>query len=115
MTSRQAKQQEDTYFRMMRILEKQPDLTQRQLAEKMGISVSGINYCLKALIQKGWVKANNFANSKNKLGYAYILTPSGLKEKTSLTSKFLKRKINEYEELKMEVESLKNELFENRK
>lgn len=110
MTSRQANQQEDTYFRVMRLLEEQPDLTQRELAEQLGVSVSGVNYCLKALMEKGWLKMNNFAHSKNKFGYAYVLTPQGLSEKAALTVRFLKRKMEEYEALKQEVESLKAEL-----
>ena len=81
MTRRQAKLQEDTYFRAMRLLQNNPDLTQRELAEKLGISVGGLNYCLKALMEKGLVKMKNFANSKNKFGYVYVLTPSGLGEK----------------------------------
>lgn len=109
MTSRQANQQEDTYFRVMRLLEEQPDLTQRQLAEQLGVSVSGVNYCLKALMEKGWLKMNNFAHSKNKFGYVYVLTPQGIAEKAALTARFLKRKMEEYEALKMEIEALKSE------
>ena len=109
MTSRQAKLQEDTYFRVMRILEENPDLTQRELAEKLGVSVGGLNYCLKALVEKGWVKMQNFANSKNKFGYVYLLTPSGVAEKAALTSRFLKRKMEEYEALKAEIEVLLHE------
>ncbi len=107
MTSRQAKLQEDTYFRVMRLLEENPDLTQRELAEKLGISVGGLNYCLKALMEKGLVKMKNFANSKNKFGYVYVLTPTGMAEKAAITQRFLKRKMEEYEALKAEIESLK--------
>lgn len=110
MTSRQAKLQEDTNFRVMRILEENPDLTQRELAQKLGVSVGGLNYCLKALVEKGWVKMQNFANSKNKFGYVYLLTPSGVTEKAALTSRFLKRKMEEYEVLKAEIKSLKREV-----
>ncbi|MCI3204950.1 MULTISPECIES: MarR family EPS-associated transcriptional regulator [Pandoraea] len=109
MTSRQAKVQEDTYFRVMRILQENPDLTQRELAEKLGVSVGGLNYCLKALMLKGWVKMQNFAHSKNKFGYVYVLTPSGVAERAALTSRFLKRKMDEYEALKEEIEALKRE------
>jgi len=109
MTSRQAKLQEDTYFRVMRILQENPDLTQRELAEKLGISVGGLNYCLKALMEKGMVKMKNFANSKNKFGYVYVLTPTGMAEKASITHRFLQRKMDEYEALKAEIEALKNE------
>ena len=107
MTSRQAKIQEDTYFRVMRILQENPDLTQRELAEKLGVSVGGLNYCLKALMDKGWVKMQNFQNSKNKFKYVYLLTPQGISEKVALTSRFLERKMQEYETLKAEIESLR--------
>jgi len=110
MTSRQAKLQEDTYFRVMRILQENPDLTQRELAEKLGISVGGLNYCLKALMEKGLVKMNNFATSKNKFGYVYVLTPTGMAEKAAITQRFLQRKLAEYEALKAELEALKAEL-----
>lgn len=110
MISRQAKLQEDTYFRVMRILQENPDLTQRELAEKLGISVGGLNYCLKALMEKGLVKMKNFANSKNKFGYVYILTPSGMAENAAITHRFLQRKIEEYEALKAEIEALKSEV-----
>ena len=107
MTSRQAKIQEDTHFRIMRILQENPDLTQRELAEKRVTSVGGLNYCLNALIDKGLVKMQNFSRSKNKFGYVYLLTPKGISEKITLTSKFLERKQAEYEALKAEIESLK--------
>ena len=106
MTSRQAQTQEDTNFRVMRILQENPDLTQRELAEKLGVSVGGLNYCLKALMDKGWVKMQNFQKSKNKFKYVYLLTPKGIAEKVALTSRFLDRKIKEYETLKTEIESL---------
>ena len=110
MTSRQAKLQEDTYFRVMRILQDNPDLTQRELAEKLGISVGGLNYCLKALMEKGLVKMKNFANSKNKFGYVYELTPTGIAEKAAITHRFLQRKMDEYEALKAEIEALRSEV-----
>ncbi|WP_235086411.1 MarR family EPS-associated transcriptional regulator [Chromobacterium sp. Beijing] len=110
MISRQAKLQEDTYFRVMRILQENPDLTQRELAEKLGISVGGLNYCLKALMQKGLVKMKNFANSKNKFGYVYVLTLSGVAEKAAITHRFLQRKVEEYEALKAEIDALKLEI-----
>jgi len=94
----------------MRLLEENPDLTQRELAEKLGISVGGLNYCLKALMQKGLVKMRNFAHSKNKFGYVYMLTPSGMAEKAAITQRFLRRKIEEYESLKAEIDALKQDL-----
>lgn len=110
MISRQARLQEDTYFRAMRILQENPDLTQRELAERLGISVGGLNYCLKALMEKGLVKMKNFANSKNKFGYVYVLTPNGMAEKAAITHRFLQRKMEEYEALKAEIEALKLEV-----
>ena len=113
MTSRRSLFQEDTYFRVLRMLQDNPDMTQREIAEKLGISTSGLNYCLKALIDKGWVKVQNFSQSKNKFGYIYVLTPQGLAEKMALTSRFLMRKMQEYDELKVEIETLKSEVGEN--
>ena len=110
MTSRQAQTQEDTHFRMMRILQDNPDLTQRELADKLGLSVGGLNYCLNALIEKGFVKMGNFSKSKNKFKFVYLLTPQGIAEKVALTSRFLKRKIEEYEALKTEIEALRSEV-----
>ncbi|MBC2770566.1 MarR family EPS-associated transcriptional regulator [Pusillimonas minor] len=109
MPSRQAQQQEDTTFRVLRILEQQPELSQRELAKQLGVSASGVNYCLKALVEKGWVKVQNFSQSKNKLGYAYVLTPSGVAHRAGLTGRFLKRKMQEYEALRAEIEALKSE------
>ena len=115
MTSKQsqAQAQEDTYFRVLRLLKENPDLTQRELAEKLGVSVGSLNYCLKALIEKGWIKVQNFSQSKNKFGYVYILTPRGIAEKAALTSGFLKRKLVEYETIRAEIESLSVELKSN--
>ncbi|MEO5327901.1 MAG: MarR family EPS-associated transcriptional regulator [Magnetococcus sp. THC-1_WYH] len=110
MTSRQAKIHEDTHFRIMRILQENPDLTQRELADKLGMSVGGLNYCLNALIDKGFVKMGNFQKSKNKFKYVYLLTPQGIAEKVVLTSQFLKRKMGEYEALKIEIKALKAEI-----
>lgn len=109
MTSRQAEIQEATHFRIMCILQENPDLTQRELAHKLGMSVGGLNYCLNALIDKGFVKMGNFQKSKNKFKYVYLLTPQGISEKVALTSHFLKRKLEEYEALKLEIEALKIE------
>jgi EPS-associated MarR family transcriptional regulator len=110
MTSRRSQLQEDTYFRVLRMLQDNPDLTQRDIAERLGLSTSGLNYCLKALIDKGWVKMQNFSQSKNKFGYIYVLTPQGIAEKTVLAGRFLKRKSLEYEALLAEIEALKQEV-----
>jgi len=93
----------------MRILQANPDITQRELAQQLGISVGGLNYCLKALVEKGWVKMKNFAHSKNKFGYVYVLTPTGMSEKAALTGRFLQRKMAEYEALQLEIDTLKKE------
>jgi EPS-associated MarR family transcriptional regulator len=106
MTERQAKLQEDTHFRIMRILQENPDLTQRELAGMLGMSVGGLNYCLNALIDKGFVKMGNFQKSKNKFKYVYLLTPQGIAEKAALTSRFLRRKMAEYKALKAEMKAL---------
>ena len=110
MTSRRSQLQEDTYFRVLRMLQDNPDMTQREIAQSLGLSTSGLNYCLKALIEKGWVKVHNFSQSKNKFGYIYVLTPQGIAEKTYLTSRFLMRKMAEYEALRVEIESLHAEV-----
>lgn len=95
----------------MRLLEANPDLTQRKLAIALGVSLGGLNYCLKALIQKGYLKVGNFKRSKNKLGYVYLLTPAGVGEKARLTASFLRRKIQEHEAIKAEIEALTGESF----
>ena len=110
MIMRQAKIQEDMHFRIIRILQENPDLTQRELAEMLGMSVGSLNYCLNALIDKGLVKMQNFSNSKNKFKYVYLLTPMGVAEKVALTTRFLGRKKEEYEALKLEIEALKSEV-----
>jgi EPS-associated MarR family transcriptional regulator len=108
--SRRTQLQEDTYFRVLRMLQDNPDLTQREIAQQLGVSTSGLNYCLNALIDKGWVKVQNFSQSKNKFGYIYVLTPQGILEKVALTSRFLQRKQAEYEALRTEIDSLTAEL-----
>jgi len=109
MSSRRSLLQEDTYFRILRMLQKNPDLTQREIAGMLGVSTSGLNYCLNALIDKGWIKVHNFSQSKNKFGYMYMLTPLGFTEKALLTSRFLSRKIAEYDALREEIESIRTE------
>jgi EPS-associated MarR family transcriptional regulator len=111
MTSRQANFQEDTHFRIMHILQENPDLTQRELADRLGMSVGGLNYCLNALIDKGLVKMQNFSNSKNKFKYVYLLTPMGIAEKVALTTRLFNRKMEKYEALKLEIEALKSEVY----
>jgi len=111
MSSRQVRLQEDTYVRVLRLLQINPDLTQRELAEHLSLSVGAMNYCLKALISKGWLKMQNFGGSKNKFGYIYVLTPKGLSEKAALTRLFLKRKVAEHEAMRAEIELVRVELL----
>ena len=85
-------------------------MSQREMAKALGISFGGINYCLNALIEKGFVKIHNFNKNQNKFGYAYLLTPSGISEKVVLTGSFLKRKLQEYDALKAEIKALKLEM-----
>jgi EPS-associated MarR family transcriptional regulator len=109
MTRQQTNTPEETHFRVMRILQDNPDLTQRELAQKLGISVGGLNYCLNSLIDKGFVKVSNFQQSKNKFKYIYLLTPQGIAEKAVMTTRFLMRKMDEYNALKGEIKVLQEE------
>jgi EPS-associated MarR family transcriptional regulator len=97
-------------FRVLRLLESNPHLTQRELSKSLGVSLGGVNYCLNALVTKGSVKIQNFKNNRNKWVYAYLLTPQGIAEKTALTGSFLRRKMQEYQKLKEEIEILSNEI-----
>ncbi len=110
MSTLRSQLQEDTHYRVLRLLEANPDLTQREIAKELGLSTGGINYCLRALIDKGWVKVQNFSESKNKFGYIYVLTPVGVSQKIALTGKFLQRKMNEYDALRSEIKLLSNEI-----
>ena len=95
---------------MLRLLEDNPEMSTRDLANEMGISNGSAYYCLNALVEKGWVKLGNFKRSEHKGRYAYVLTPSGIAERAGLTKRFLARKINEYEALKAEIEELSDEV-----
>jgi EPS-associated MarR family transcriptional regulator len=97
-------------YRILRILEEDPDISQRQLASSLDVSLGKVNFCLRALIDKGLIKANNFKNSTNKRRYAYLLTPKGMEEKTKATARFLKQKIQEYEALRQEIDRLRAEV-----
>ena len=97
-------------LRVLRALEANPELSQRQLAAELGVSLGGVNYALKALVERGFVKAGNFRKSGNKVAYLYVLTPQGVAEKASLATAFLGRKLEEYEVLRQEIESLKGEV-----
>ena len=100
----------DTEYIILKILKDNPKMTQRQLSKELGLSLGRTNYVIHALIDKGWMKLSNFKRSDNKLGYLYLLTPEGITEKTVLAQNFLRRKSEEYNRLKKEIETLKNEL-----
>ena len=97
-------------YRALKILELQPNLTQRQLSEELGVSLGKTNYVLKSLIDVGWIKLDSFQKSDNKWGYAYLLTPSGITEKAAITLRFLKRKKQEYNDLQSEIAQLQQEV-----
>jgi len=98
-----------THYCLLKTLEENPGLSQRDLAKKLGISLGKVNFCLNALVEKGSLKINNFRKSDNKLAYAYLLTPRGVEEKARITVQFLKYKVQEYERLRAEIEELQRE------
>src|SRR5690606_37296818 len=100
---------DETRYRILKALEDNPHLSQRDLARDLGISLGKVNYCLRAIITRGWVKAKNFQNSDNKKGYAYFLTPKGFEEKARVTMRFLQYKMAEYETIEKEIEQLRSE------
>lgn len=100
---------ETTHYSLLKTLEENPSLSQRDLAKRLGISLGKVNFCLNALVAKGSLKINNFRNNENKLAYAYLLTPRGVEEKARITVGFLKHKMQEYEQLKKEIAELKRE------
>ncbi len=104
---------QDTHLKVLRLLQANPHMNQRELAAALGVSLGKTNFCLRALLDKGLLKAQNFHNSKRKLAYAYLLTPAGLAEKAALTRRFLARKVQEFELLKAEIESLRREAAQN--
>jgi EPS-associated MarR family transcriptional regulator len=101
---------QEAHFTLLRLLEANPQMKQRELAAAAGVSLGKTNYCINALLEKGLIKVQNFKRNKRKLSYAYLLTPAGMAEKTLLTQRFLKRKIEEYELLEAEIELLKMEV-----
>jgi len=109
MSSQRTKLQEETHFRVLRLLDENPNMSQRELAAVADISVGGAHYVLSALVQKGYVKLENFAASKDKRRYAYLLTPQGASRKAALTRQFLVQKVREYEALRVEIEQLRSE------
>lgn len=102
--------QSETHYKVLKILAKNSTISQRELASELGVSLGKTNYCLQALLKKGMIKASNFKNNKNKMAYAYLLTPSGIEQKSKLTLEFLQRKRLEFEALKIELEELSKEV-----
>ena len=107
MASDRTEAKDFTHYTVLQLLKQHPDLSQREMAQRLGISNGGMHYCLSALMDKGLIKLGNFASSKHKLGYVYLLTPQGIAQKTAMASRFLERKMAEYEALKAEIASLK--------
>ena len=101
---------DDIRHRILKAIEENPRINQRELAAHLGVSLGKTNFCLQALMEKGWIKLQNFRNNKNKMAYAYLLTPIGIEEKAKLTVRYLKIKMQEYELLKKEIEDLTREL-----
>lgn len=101
---------DEYHLKVMQMIAKQPDISQRELAARLNVSVGKINYCMQALVAKGLVKIQNFRNSKNKIAYVYLLTPDGVASKAKLTMQYLKLRIKEYDALKEEIAQLKQDL-----
>ncbi len=100
----------DVHYKLMRLLEANPQLSQRDVARELGISVGKVNYCLQALIDLGWLKVVRFTNSRNKAAYKYLLTPRGVEHKAKLTVRFLHEKVKEYEMLRAEIDQMRREI-----
>lgn len=99
-------------YKVLKLLDENPSVSQREIAKELGISLGKVNYCLKALVERGLVKAGNFKNSQNKQAYVYLLTPKGIEDKARVTARFLKKKLSEYEALKEEIRGLTDEVSE---
>jgi EPS-associated MarR family transcriptional regulator len=97
-------------YKLMRALQEKPEMSQRELARELGVSLGRVNYCMQALIQRGLVKAKNFTRSSNKTAYMYLLTPRGVEQKANVTLRFLQGKVKEYETLRAEIEQIKRDL-----
>lgn len=110
MSDRQEQQREEVRFRVLRLIESNPEISQRELADELGVSLGQINYQLKALKERGLIKVSNFMRSDNKLAYIYLLTPKGVVDKLAITKRFLVRKRQEFELMKAELEELEQEV-----
>ncbi len=101
---------DEVRYKLLKLLEANPRMPQREVAQALGVSVGKVNYCIKSLVDKGWVKATNFRNSHNKAAYAYLLTPRGIEEKARVTMSFLQFKMREYEALSADIEAIRKEV-----
>lgn len=110
MSDRLEQQREEVRFRVLRLIESNPEISQRELADELGVSLGQINYQLKALKERGLIKVGNFIRSDNKLAYVYLLTPRGVADKLAITQRFLVRKRQEFELMKAELEELEREV-----
>ena len=101
--------EDEAHYQLMRLIEANPGMSQRDIARELGMSLGKVNYCLQAVVSKGWIKATNFRNSRNKAAYSYLLTPRGLEMKARLTARFLSIKMQEYEALRAEIAEMQRE------
>jgi EPS-associated MarR family transcriptional regulator len=101
---------DEVRYKLLKLLEPNPALSQREVARALGISLGKVNYCLRALVEKGWIKAANFKNSRNKSAYMYLLTPRGIEEKTRVTAEFLRCKLQEHQALTAEIDQIRDEV-----
>lgn len=101
---------DEVRYSLLRLIAANPKMSQREVARHLGISLGKVNYCLTSLAEKGWIKAVNFKNSRNKIAYTYFLTPRGIEEKARVTKRFLQRKLREYEELRADIERIREEV-----
>ena len=100
---------DEVRYKLLKLLGSNPRLSQREVARELGISLGKVNYCLQSLMKKGWIKASNFKNSRNKIAYMYLLTPRGIEERAGVTVRFLQRKMDEYDALRAEIEQIREE------
>ena len=100
----------DVHYKLMRLLNEHPEMSQRDIARELGVSLGKVNYCLRSLIKMGWIKATNFTNSQNKAAYMYVLTPRGIEQKAGLTLQFLQARMREYEALRAEIKQIRREV-----
>ena len=109
-TGEVAKLSDEIHYKILQLLESQPEISQRQLSKELGFSLGKANYCIRAMLDRGWIKAKNFKNSRNKIAYVYLLTPAGVEKRAKMAARFLRRKVREYEQLKREIEQLQKEV-----